>query len=217
MSVVTAIKIQFEWSVFYMMVGAVLDAFDGKIARKLGVYSQFGAHLDTKADVVTFGVAPAVLIAQFLNQSVGEYGWVCGALTGIMFYGCVHYRLKRYQRTGHHDVFLGVPSPVGATVLGMVVISYLKNFPLFVMGIAIGLSMLMASTIRYPHNRLTPHIVIFNVLSKFSILFWFILLFQLLGVPFPETFHIIEITLVLSLSYLLTPILMRFSTIPDSN
>lgn len=217
MAVVTALKMQFDWSVFYMMTGAILDAFDGKIARKLGVYSQFGAHLDTKADVVTFGVAPAVLIAQFLNQSAGEYGWLLGGFTGVLFYGCVHYRLKRYQHAGHHDIFSGVPSPVGATVLGMVVISVMKDFPLLVMGIAIALSLLMVSTIGYPHNRLTPHIVVFNVLSKFSILFWFILLFQLIGVPFPDTFYIIEITLGLSISYLITPILMRFSTIPQSN
>ena len=85
LAIITALKTQFHWSVFYIMVGAILDAFDGRIARKLGVYSPFGAQLDTKADFITFGVAPAIFITRYIMQSgIDGAIWVVLGL-GVLF------------------------------------------------------------------------------------------------------------------------------------
>lgn len=119
----TAIKFAFfqGWNnaVMCVFAAALLDAFDGKVARMLGQSSQFGAELDSLSDLVCFGVAPAVILFLSVMYQFGSIGWgVC------MFYtACCALRLARFNAAKIEDApepgwmkkfFNGVPAPAGA-------------------------------------------------------------------------------------------------------
>src|SRR5271154_4331269 len=76
---VTAIRFglqeRFEPAVIAIMLAALLDALDGRIARMLGGSTKFGAEMDSLSDVVGFGVAPALLIYQWVMRQAGSIGW----------------------------------------------------------------------------------------------------------------------------------------------
>lgn len=109
---------RFEWAVACLLIAAVLDGFDGRVARALGGGSRFGAELDSLADQVNFGVAPALLVYLWGLAPLGVWGWA-GAL---IFALCTALRLARFNVGLHDDArparsadfFEGVPAPAGA-------------------------------------------------------------------------------------------------------
>ena len=78
----TAVRfaIMSEWmhAVTAILVAAVLEALDGRMARLLKAASKFGAELDSLSDVIAFGVAPAFVVYLWALQDIGDYGWVAG-------------------------------------------------------------------------------------------------------------------------------------------
>ena len=77
---ITSIKFAFDGrdqvAILLVIVAALLDGFDGRIARVLGVSSPFGAQLDSLADAINFGTAPALLLYCFALDSAPRFGWV---------------------------------------------------------------------------------------------------------------------------------------------
>jgi CDP-diacylglycerol--serine O-phosphatidyltransferase len=107
-----------ERAVIAILVAAVLDGLDGRIARALGASSRFGAELDSLSDFVAFGVAPAFVIYLWSLQTAGGFGW---ALT-LLFAVCCGLRLARFNTALESDTpqpswtknfFVGVPAPLG--------------------------------------------------------------------------------------------------------
>ncbi len=136
----------------------VFDAFDGRVARTIGVTSDLGANLDSLCDAVSFGIAPAVVLFQFLNGAVlTPLLWIAG----VLYVGCAVYRLARFNvETGDHSEdahlwFSGLPSTGAATVVALGVFTY-GAFASTVVAYAIlafaaVASVLMVSRIRFPH------------------------------------------------------------------
>jgi len=125
----TAIRFAFEgrWqlAVTAILVAAVLDALDGRMARLLKSASDFGAELDSLSDVIAFGVAPAVVIYLWaLNIGTGP-GWIAA----LFFTVCCALRLARFNTSlgklppYAYNYFTGVPAPAGAglAVLPMII------------------------------------------------------------------------------------------------
>lgn len=112
---------RYDFAVALIVVAAALDAIDGRIARLLKSTSRFGAELDSIADFVNFGVAPAVLLFVWSLDEVGNLGWIAVLVYAI----CVALRLARFNvaldATGkpewHAAYFVGVPAPAGALVV----------------------------------------------------------------------------------------------------
>ncbi len=122
---ITAIKFalsgNWQGAAAAIMVASLLDVLDGGMARLLGVNSSFGAELDSLADMVSFGVAPAVIVYTWVMHDAGTLGW---ALV-LLFCICCALRLARFN-TGLGDddrppwayrYFTGVPTPAGAGVV----------------------------------------------------------------------------------------------------
>jgi CDP-diacylglycerol--serine O-phosphatidyltransferase len=109
---------QTEWAVTAIAVAAVLDGLDGRIARALKGTSRFGAELDSLADFVDFGVAPAIVLYVFGLHEMRSLGWFAALIFAI---ACA-LRLARFnvmiedqdQPAWRGYFFVGMPAPAGA-------------------------------------------------------------------------------------------------------
>ncbi len=115
-----AIEGNFEIAIYAVLFAAALDGLDGRVARLLRSTSRFGAQLDSLADFVNFGVAPALMLFVWTLNDLGSFGWVGGLLFAI----CVALRLARFnvsldgpkRPAWQSAYFVGVPAPAGAVI-----------------------------------------------------------------------------------------------------
>lgn len=129
-----------------ILLAGVMDYLDGKVARKLQVSSDFGKELDSLADLVSFGVAPAIL-AYALQLS--NYGYL-GLAISLVFVMCGALRLARFNVTSFTGSFMGVPITVAGGIVALLVIS-LGKLPVLVLPLVmLLLSWLMISKIKVP-------------------------------------------------------------------
>ncbi len=125
-SIKFALGAKWEMAVGAILLAALLDTLDGRVARMVKGTSRFGAELDSLADVISFGVAPAIVIFLWSLHSIGGMGWVL-ALT---FAVCCALRLARFNVMSTEDqtpsaYFTGLPSPMAAgLVLWPLVLSF---------------------------------------------------------------------------------------------
>ena len=104
-----------------LLVAAILDGLDGRIARVLKGASKFGAELDSLSDFICFGVAPALLLYMWTLSSAGRIGWVLALLFSV----CCVLRLARFntnldetdQPAWTSNFFSGVPAPAGGALV----------------------------------------------------------------------------------------------------
>ena len=122
---VTAIRFvlteQWKGAVIALFCAMVFDMLDGRAARWLGADSRFGAQLDSLADLVSFGVAPTVIIYTWSLWAMGEAGWIAA----VIFCACSAIRLARFNIQAARDegashsfpYFTGLPTPAAACVM----------------------------------------------------------------------------------------------------
>lgn len=116
-----AIELKFETALILVAAAALIDGIDGRLARALKVPSRFGAELDSLADTVNFGVAPALLLYIWGMGGMKGFGWVAA----LVFACCMALRLARFNSAldtekpkWQGNYFTGIPAPAGAiTVL----------------------------------------------------------------------------------------------------
>jgi CDP-diacylglycerol---serine O-phosphatidyltransferase len=121
LGMVAAARGQFERSVVFLFAAALCDLADGKLARALDATSKFGMELDSLSDMVSFGIAPAVLVYLAVLQSLGPVGLAIA----IVYPLCGAIRLARYNSdvSGIGKVtFLGCPIPIAASYLWSMVL-----------------------------------------------------------------------------------------------
>src|SRR5262249_21768553 len=87
-----ATELKFEWAIYAVVFAALLDGIDGRIARMLKGTSRFGAELDSLADFVNFGVAPALILYQWSLSDFKSVGWIAS----LVFALCAALRLARF-------------------------------------------------------------------------------------------------------------------------
>lgn len=112
---------RFETAVVMVLLAAFLDGIDGRLARLLKATSKFGAQMDSLADIVNFGVAPALVLYAYLLDRAGSPGWIAALLFAI----ACGMRLARFNVLDEQvdrpawqvDYFVGVPAPAGAVLV----------------------------------------------------------------------------------------------------
>ncbi|WP_022728437.1 CDP-diacylglycerol--serine O-phosphatidyltransferase [Fodinicurvata sediminis] len=154
----TAVRFAYEGSwnaaIVAILVAAILDGLDGRMARLLRATSDFGAELDSLSDVIAFGVAPAMILYFWSLDGPGSAAWV----VALFYVVCVALRLARYNTDQDkpsyaYNYFTGIPSPAGAIVVLLpLVISReigndLAGDPLFVSGWMALIGILMVTRI----------------------------------------------------------------------
>ncbi|HEY1962609.1 MAG TPA: CDP-diacylglycerol--serine O-phosphatidyltransferase [Rhizomicrobium sp.] len=177
-----------QGAVVAIVIAAVLDTLDGRIARFLGLESKFGAQLDSLADLVSFGIAPAVLVYMWTLYHGGGAGWTIA----MVFSACCAIRLARFNvhaeeaeddaPAGH---FTGVPAPAAACLILLpMLLSFQGPLPIlhdpFVNGGWMALvSLLMVSRLPtlsmknvYVPKRLAAPVLAFAAVLIFCMIVW---------------------------------------------
>jgi len=140
-------------SCWFIILAGFLDALDGKIARLSGGVSQFGIELDSLADFLSFGVAPAFLVYSIKLNSLGKWGWVIP----IVYIMAASYRLARFNLLADSEEkkdFLGLPVPAAAlTMVAFIIFSYhiwgMLHYGEVLVSMIILFAFLMISQVRY--------------------------------------------------------------------
>lgn len=172
-------------------VAIIFDSLDGRIARMTGTNTEFGVQFDSLADVVSFGIAPAVLAYAWGVKNLppegfhqlSHIGWICC----LAFLICCAWRLARFNvkgmAPGGSKYFVGLPTPAAAGVIASIVHAFHEGGPLqdwrwsaAWLALAVALGGLMTSTIRYysfkdlPWGRKQPAVLILLFLFLFAVI-----------------------------------------------
>jgi CDP-diacylglycerol---serine O-phosphatidyltransferase len=156
----TAIRmgIEHRWdlAVAALVFAAFLDGIDGHVARLLKASSRFGAELDSLADFVNFGVAPAIIMFNWALEDLRSLGWIAV----LVFAVCSALRLARFnvsldrpdQPAWKSNYFVGVPAPAGAIILLLPIYAqdlglHLPRLTPLVLIYTIGIALLMVSKV----------------------------------------------------------------------
>jgi CDP-diacylglycerol--serine O-phosphatidyltransferase len=152
--VVYAMRGEFETAAPFIGFAIVIDGLDGRIARMTGTTSAFGVEFDSLADIISFGIAPAILSFAWGLQPLGRLGWAAG----FMFVACAAMRLARFNiqsaSGGDKRYFVGMPSPAAAAIPAATVFAYpvgLYDYRAALPALAMVIvpAILMVSTIRF--------------------------------------------------------------------
>jgi CDP-diacylglycerol---serine O-phosphatidyltransferase len=152
-SVVHAMRGSYAQSAVFIGFAYLLDMLDGRVARMTGTTSAFGVEFDSLADVISFGIAPAILVFAWGLQPFGRLGWAAG----FLYMSAAAIRLARFNiQSGLNQdkrYFVGMPSPAAASVPAATVFAYpygLQDWHAgFVLPVVLVPAFLMVSTIRY--------------------------------------------------------------------
>lgn len=175
---------QFQYAVFAIIVAGIFDGLDGRLARLLKATSSFGAELDSLADFVSFGVAPAAVLYLWTMSQLQSLGWAIVLVYAV----CCALRLARFNTQlaaepppWRSNFFSGAPAPAGA---GLIMVPMFASFEWgdwvvrspYLNAVWIGLvALLMVSTIptvslkriRIPHQYVVPTLLGIGMMAAF--------------------------------------------------
>ena len=182
-AIIAATRGDFESAAIAIFIAMIMDGFDGRVARMLGAQRAFGAEYDSLADMVSFGMAPALVMYHWSLIGMGKVGW----LAAFIYVACAALRLARFN-TQLDDVeidkgfFQGIASPAAAACLmGWVWLGSTNdlntNLTAFVgLFLTLACGALMVSTVRYHsfkkvdlHGKV-PFIVILMIVFIFALI-----------------------------------------------
>jgi CDP-diacylglycerol---serine O-phosphatidyltransferase len=152
--VLYALRGQFDVAAPLIGIAVVLDMLDGRIARMTGTATAFGVEFDSLADVISFGIAPAVLTFMWGLQPLQRLGWAAG----FIYLSAAAIRLARFNiqsvKATDKRHFIGMPSPAAAAVPASTVFFYPEGFrdpawALIALAVMVVPALLMVSTIRF--------------------------------------------------------------------
>ncbi|MGV7096891.1 MULTISPECIES: CDP-diacylglycerol--serine O-phosphatidyltransferase [Desulfovibrio] len=155
LSMVWAVQGRFESACFAILLSAVMDGLDGKVARLTNTASEFGVQYDSLSDLVAFGIAPAMLMWQWELSALGRMGLAAA----FIYAACGALRLARFNVSTAavgKRFFIGLPIPAG----GCTVVTFVfcaahfpaimaSALPYMTLFLAIGVGVLMVSKVRY--------------------------------------------------------------------
>ncbi len=147
-AILFAFQGHWEYAAIMVIIGMLLDGLDGRVARMLNTQSEFGKELDSLSDVISFGVAPAVIMYVSALKFTGVEGWIVTAIFPI----CGALRLARFNvNPGEPGYFIGLPITAAGGILATLALynPYLQNVYIS-MAAMLFLSYLMVSQIKYP-------------------------------------------------------------------
>lgn len=153
-AIVQAMNGNFEYAPIAVYIAMAMDGLDGRVARWTHTESDFGAEYDSLADMVSFGLAPALVMYEWALSGMGKLGW----LAAFIYAACAALRLARFNTqtgTDRRLSFQGLPSPAAAaSVTGLVWVLHAYGVPgreisIFALVFTVSIGAAMVSNIRY--------------------------------------------------------------------
>lgn len=153
-SIIATIQGRYEAAAVAIMISALFDGLDGRIARLTHTTSDFGVEYDSLADLIAFGVAPGILSFKWALEPFGRLGW----LAAFMYVICGALRLARFnvqKNTAEPNYFRGLPVPAAACLISSCILfveevgGILESKPVLILSLIYILSFLMVSTVHY--------------------------------------------------------------------
>ena len=153
-AIVSVFQEKFFYAAAAILLASVFDVLDGKVARLSGATSKFGVQYDSLADLISFGVAPAMLAFSWALRPYGRFGW----LAAFLFVVCGALRLARFNvmsASGETKYFKGLPIPAAACMIALTILLYLRLIEtgwvkdIVILVMIYVLAFLMVSSIRY--------------------------------------------------------------------
>jgi len=135
MSIIASSQAKFEKAFIYIILSLIADGLDGRIARLTNTTSKFGVEFDSLADIIAFGVAPAMMLFFAIGENYGRFGALISGL--FVVFGAI--RLARFNVTtmlNDPRFFIGLPIPTAAVVLSswiMLDIKYKSHFDILIL------------------------------------------------------------------------------------
>ena len=153
-AIISVFQERFFYAAIAILLAVVFDVLDGKVARLSGATSKFGIQYDSLADLVSFGIAPALLAFSWALRPYGRFGW----LAAFLFVACGALRLARFNvqtSSGEVKYFKGLPIPAAASMIALTILLYLRLIEtgwvkdIVILVMIYILAFLMVSNIRY--------------------------------------------------------------------
>ena len=119
-AIISTLKGDLNLSLLLIFIAALLDRFDGMTARKLNIESELGEQLDSMSDIISFGVAPALLLFQGILYEFGAPG----AFFTIFYIACGAFRLARFNTSNAKGYFTGLPITAAGCILTLSFLSH---------------------------------------------------------------------------------------------
>jgi CDP-diacylglycerol--serine O-phosphatidyltransferase len=198
-AIVQAMNGQFEYAPIAIFIAMILDGLDGRVARWTHTESDFGAQYDSLSDMVSFGLAPALVMYEWALSGLGTLGWVAA----FLYAACAALRLARFNvQIGSVDkrYFVGLPSPSAAAfVMGLLWVMHTSGVPgkelsFVALGFTVFAALAMVSSIRYFSFKQ------FNVKDRvsFVVVIEVVLLFVLISLYPPQVLFLMFLGYALS-------------------
>ncbi|MDO9096971.1 MAG: CDP-diacylglycerol--serine O-phosphatidyltransferase [Candidatus Methanoperedens sp.] len=199
-SIIMTVRGQVDSALVLILIAVIADGADGAVARYTG-YGVLGANLDSLADVIAFGVAPAVIA--FVILDIGYLSWVFAGLflvSGIL-------RLARFNVAEKKDGFEGIPITAGGFIVALFLLirDYIPYFVYMFAALLVIISLLMVSTIDYPKLKKPVILVPMSIVLVFDIAVFYL--------NYPDMVMVKKASLLLFImifAYILSPIGRRF-------
>lgn len=182
-AIIMAMSGRFEAAAIAIFVAALFDGMDGRVARMTNTQSPFGAEYDSLSDMVSFGVAPALVVFSWSLQSLGKIGWICAFIYAV----AAAFRLARFNvqiDVVDKRYFIGLASPLAAAIVAAMVWAGADNkLPVQDIELAIGAAVitvvsafLMVSNFKYysfkeldrsrvPFAVMLPVVLVFGIVA----------------------------------------------------
>ncbi|WMJ81048.1 CDP-diacylglycerol--serine O-phosphatidyltransferase [Clostridium sp. MB40-C1] len=116
LSLIMSFQENYRLACYFIIISAIMDRYDGRLARRFNVSSDLGKELDSLADLISFGVAPSILV--FNVNSFSQLGF-SGYLLALIFPIAGAYRLARYNITDFDGSFSGIPITIAGMLLSI--------------------------------------------------------------------------------------------------
>lgn len=150
---IAAIHLDFEAAAIAMFVAMALDGMDGRIARLTNTSSEFGVQYDSLSDLVSFGVAPSIMLYNWALAPLGKVGWA----VAFAYIACAALRLARFNtqsKATDKRFFIGLASPPAAALVSAMIWSGHDSevgiaMSIFAAMVALAVALLMVSNVRY--------------------------------------------------------------------
>lgn len=153
-SMVASINGEYVYAAWAILFATIFDALDGRIARLAKATSDFGVQYDSLSDLVSFGMAPAILLYQWSLMPFDRLGW----LASFLYMACAALRLARFNVTADSIpkmFFQGLPTPGAAVTVATYIIfsrevGWVDSQEIPALVLTFGLASLMVSTVKFP-------------------------------------------------------------------